>query len=404
MSVVESGYSCCPAVRIVGHHIGEDEGNGWESRRMSSSTEATVGVCSGGPLSPTNLNLSTGRVHEIDPLRDSRWESLIKRHPRSSVFHSTKWLKALQATYEYSPIVLTTCPPGCDLTNGLVLCQVRSWLTGRRLVSLPFSDHCEPLVENARELDELLLHTKQYIDIRKWKYIEIRPISGCPGDQTGFGESATYSFHSLDLRKSKQELFQAFHKDCIQRKVRRAEREKLQYEEGNSERLLQKFYDLLVLTRRRHCLPPQPLSWFRALLEAFGGDLKIRVASKDDLAIASILTLAHKKSLVYKYGCSDERFHKFGAMSFLFWNAIQEAKDLGCEEFDMGRSDSDNAGLIAFKGHWGAICVPLRYWTYPERPAGKSSSLKKTIVERTVSMAPEFALRAAGRLLYPHMA
>ena len=371
---------------------------------MSSGTEAATGVCSAGPLSPTNGTLSTGKVYEIDPLGDSRWESFIKRHPRSSVFHSPKWLKALQTTYKYSPIALTTCPSDCDLTNGLVLCQVKSWLTGRRLVSLPFSDHCEPLVENERELDELLLHTKQYVDIQRWKYIEIRPISGCPRDQTGFGPSASFSFHSLDLRKSKQELFHSFHKDCIQRKVRRAEREKLRYEEGNSERLLQRFYDLLVLNRRRHGLPPQPLSWFRALLDAFGGDLKIRVASKDDLPIASILTLAHKKSLVYKYGCSDERFHKFGGMAFLFWNAIQEAKDLGCEEFDMGRSDSDNAGLVAFKGHWGAVGVPLRYWTYPVRPAAKSSSMRKTIVERVVSITPEFALRITGRLLYPHMA
>jgi lipid II:glycine glycyltransferase (peptidoglycan interpeptide bridge formation enzyme) len=370
---------------------------------MSSGSEVIAGVRTADLLRPAGVNSSAANVYEINPLSDSRWETFIKSHPRSSVFHSTNWLKALQTTYKYDPLVVTTCPPDADLTNGLVFCRVNSWVTGRRLVSLPFSDHCELLVHNSNELDDLLLHMKRYVDAGRWKYIEIRPTSSLLGNQTGLGRNVTYSFHCLDLRKSTQELFHNFHKDCIQRKIRRAEREKLQYEEGTSEILLQKFYDLQVLTRRRQGLPPQPLSWFRGLVAAFGGDLKIRIATKDDLPVASILTLVHKKSMVYKYGCSDERFHRFGGMVFLFWNAIREAKDLGCEEFDMGRSDTDNVGLMAFKGHWGAVGTELSYWTYPQRPTTTISTLQKAVLQRLVSLTPQFALKTAGRLFYRHI-
>ncbi len=48
--------------------------------------------------------------------------------------------------------VLTTCAPDAPLTDGVVFCEVDSWLTGRRLVSLPFSDHCEPLLQTTRRL------------------------------------------------------------------------------------------------------------------------------------------------------------------------------------------------------------------------------------------------------------
>lgn len=341
-------------------------------------------------------------TYEINPLCDSRWEAFINRHPRASVFHSTNWLRGLQRTYKYDPIVVTTCPPSAALTNGLVFCRVKSWLTGWRLVSLPFSDHCEPLVRNATELGDLLVHMKQYVETGKWKYIEIRPISCQPEIRTGLGKAITYSFHRLDVRKSTQELFRSFHKDCVQRKIQRAEREKLHYEEGNSETLLQTFYGLLMITRRRQCLPPQPLSWFRGLVGAFGEDLKIRVATKNDLPIASILTLAHARSMVYKYGCSDARFHKFGGMAFLLWKAIQEAKDKGCEEFEMGRSDSDNPGLVSFKEHWGTVGTKLSYWTYPHQPADTSSALQKAILRRIIPLAPDFALKAAGNLLYGH--
>jgi len=352
----------------------------------------------------TELEYSGPAVYEIDPLRDPRWAALVESHPRSSVFHSTSWLRALHTVYGYEPVAITTCPPGASLTNGLVLCRVKSWLTGWRFVSLPFSDHCEALTDCPEELDAMLLHVKRDLVQKKWRYIEIRPVSHRPTSRTGLGESLTYQFHRLDLRKSAQELFHGFHKDCVQRKIRRAEREELKYEEGNSEALLRKFYRLLVATRRRQNLPPQPLAWFRGLIGTFGNDLKIRVASKGDLPVASILTLANKRCVVYKYGGSIASLNKLGGMAFLFWKTIQEAKDKGLEELDMGRSDTDNLGLIAFKEHWGATGATLNYWRYPApSPQVPRSAWQKGIAHRFAQVAPDFVLEIVGTLLYKHI-
>jgi len=221
-------------------------------------------------------------------------------------------------------------------------------------VSLPFSDHCEPLVDKPDDFDAMLTRIKQQVNQGAWKYLEIRPVAYEPSCHTELSRLVTYHFHCLDLRPTTEQLFQNFHKDCVQRKIRRAEREKLQYEEGTSGVLLQKFYRLLVMTRRRQYLPPQPLVWFRGLIAAFGTDLKIRVASKDGVAVASILTLSHKKTMIYKYGCSNVAFNNLGGTSLLFWRTIQEAKDRGFEELELGRSDVDNLGLVAFKERWGA--------------------------------------------------
>ncbi len=48
--------------------------------------------------------------------------------------------------------------------------------------------------------------------------------------------SATYYLHRLDLRPSLDELYQGFHKDCIRRKISRAERESLTYERAEANR------------------------------------------------------------------------------------------------------------------------------------------------------------------------
>jgi Acetyltransferase (GNAT) domain len=342
------------------------------------------------------------KAYEFNPLSDPRWENFTEKHPLASVFHSTSWLRTLQTAYGYEPLGITTCVPGAALDNGLIFCRIKSRLTGSRLVSLPFSDHCEALVNNTQELDDLLLHMKQYVDSGEWGYVEIRPISNQPGNQSALCAQTCW-LHRLDLGRTKQELFRRLQKDSIQRKIRRAEREKLQYEEGTSEALLEKFYKLLVVTRRRQYLPPQPLSWFRALTSSFGDKLKIRVASQGDRPVASILTIAYKNTLVYKYGCSDARFHNLGGMVFLLWKAIEEAKDLRLEHFDMGRSDSDNLGLVSFKERWGAFRTQLCYWTYPNRPRRTSDFWKKDVLRRVVPVTPNSVLKSVGKLLYRHI-
>lgn len=348
-------------------------------------------------------------VYQLDPLRDSRWESLVERHSKSSVFHSTGWLQALRDTYGYQPVVYTTTPPGRELANGLVFCRVHSWLTGRRLVSVPFSDHCEPLVDNAQELSFLIASLENSLQSEGLKYFELRPMfSGESADQLyqGLSKSESYYFQSVDLRPDLDALFRSFHKSCVQRKVHRAEREHLDYEEGRSEALLKKFYDLMVLTRKRHGLPPQPLLWFRNLIRNLQDKLEIRVASKDGRALASILTILHKKTLVYKYGCSDAQFHNLGGMAFVFWKAIQDGKRLGAIEYDLGRSERDNEGLISFKENWAAKTTPLTYYRYPAQTASSSSNgsgWRARVIRQAFSKMPSPVLAATGRILYRHI-
>jgi len=345
-------------------------------------------------------------IHTTDPLRDPRWVELLNRHPQASVFHTPQWLEALKRTYGYEPFVLTTSPPDQELRNGIVFCRVESWLTGRRLVSLPFSDHCQPLVDNEQDLLALLSFLRDRSKSEKWNYIELRPkaplnaglLIGVP-----LAQSKEYYLHTLDLRPSVDTIFRNFHKRSTQDKIRRAERQQLTYDEGRSDAILAKFYGLLLTTRRRHQLPPQPLEWFQNLVECFGERLKIRVVSKDGQPIAGTMTISYKQTLVYKYGGSDARYN-LGGMPFVMWKAIQEGKEQGAEESDLGRSDADNPGLVDFKRHLGALCSTLTYYTYPPRAAANGALGWKTRIARNAfGWLPDSLLIAAGRLLYKHM-
>src|SRR5262249_47760703 len=135
-------------------------------------------------------------------------------------------------------------------------------------------------------------------------YIEMR--SSLPGslqhEPSGLSPRSAFWHHSLDLTPSLTFLFDRFHKSCFQRKIRRAEKEGLVYSEGTDDSTLRSFYSLLTLTRRRHGVPPQPLTWFRNLRDCLADSLKIALASWKGRPVASMLTLRHKDTLVYKYG------------------------------------------------------------------------------------------------------
>jgi hypothetical protein len=114
-------------------------------------------------------------VSAIDPLQDSRWSALIASHPRASVFHTPGWLEALRRTYGFRPEAYTTSPSLGALTDAFLFVPIRSWLTGRRIVSLPFSDHCAPLFSSPEALTSILRHLRTALDREKLKYVEFRP-------------------------------------------------------------------------------------------------------------------------------------------------------------------------------------------------------------------------------------
>jgi Acetyltransferase (GNAT) domain len=347
------------------------------------------------------------RIYQIDPTTDERWPKLVERHPKASVFHTVNWLKALCQTYRYEPVAFTTSPPTSELKNGLVFCRIESWLTGYRLVSLPFSDHCEPLCDLGEDLDFLIDHLRAATDSQKLKYVEFRPVNGDFGqvsETTGFRPTANYYLHVLDLSRDLEAVFRSLERDSVQRRIQRAERVGLSEKCGRSEDLLKEFYILFVLTRGRHHLPPIPYRWFRSLIQFLGQAVEIRVAYKDETPISAILTLRYKDAVYYKYGCSDAQFNRFGAIPWLLWSAVSAAKRDGANRFDMGRTEEENKGLLTFKNHWVPEPQRLIYWRFPGIPSlGTANNWKLKVAKHVFSSMPGSIRTIVGNVIYRHI-
>jgi hypothetical protein len=345
-------------------------------------------------------------VYKFDPIADSRWPKFLEQHSDASVFHTKEWLRTLQQTYGYKPVAYSTSD-GYELTNAVVFCQIESRLTGKRLVSLPFSDHCQPLA-SGKDLREILNYLQDNCNTERFKYVELRPIvpeTGMDERKQSFVVSERFSFQRVDLRPELNVIYKNLHDSCIRRKVKRADREGLLYEMGRSEELQEKFRHLLLLTRRRHKLPPQPSSWLRNMVNSLGEMVTIHVLSQRNIPVASIVILKYKNVLVYKYGCSDAQFNNIGATPLLFWKVIQQAKEENAQVLDLGRSSRDDLGLIAFKEHLGAVSSELSY--YRNRISTKRKLLPNVgasvLARRALVHLPDSLFSRVGQVLYRHI-
>jgi len=171
-------------------------------------------------------------VEWLNPLTDKRWAEFVGRHSRACVFHSVGWIECLKQTYGYEPTALAMPGPDGRLRAALLFCRVASALTGRRLVSLPFSDHCDPLVESDEEFERLIDDAIEVQRSGRERYIEWRPCG--TGYHSTLATAAAYRLHTLDLSPGEAAIFRGFHRNHVVRKIRRSERERLVYAEGAS--------------------------------------------------------------------------------------------------------------------------------------------------------------------------
>ena len=73
-----------------------------------------------------------------------------------TLYYSPAWLDLITELYGSSVIPLTSTIAGGRVTGYLPLCFIQSRVTGRRLVSLPFSDHCPLLATDEASANDLV--------------------------------------------------------------------------------------------------------------------------------------------------------------------------------------------------------------------------------------------------------
>jgi hypothetical protein len=356
-----------------------------------------------GDLIARETNSSSGDLRILDPLAIPNWDSLVVGLPGSTFFHTAAWARVLEQSYDYKPAYFAVVKEGA-IQALLPAMEVNSWLTGRRGVSLPFSDACPALALTPAGRSELIEQALQHGGSRQWKYWEGRDVGPT---QVEVPPSASFLEHTLDLGCGEDELFAQFD-SSVRRAIRKAEKSGLTLHQVQSAEGMQLFYDLHCQTRQKHGVPPQPFSFFqnfqRYVLAQNNGF--VMVACLEEKPVAASVFVHFGQRAIYKYGASDETFQNLRGANLVMWRAIQWYLRAGFEQLHFGRTDWDNEGLRRFKLGWGTAERTISYSRYnfrqskfvtgPAAGPGWSNHLFRVL--------PNWISRLAGGFLYRHVA
>jgi lipid II:glycine glycyltransferase (peptidoglycan interpeptide bridge formation enzyme) len=280
--------------------------------------------------------------------------------------------------------------------------DINSVITGRRGVALPFSDYCDPIVEDEEDLESGLKTLMDHGRKEGWRYIELRG-----GElKSSFPCFNLYYVHSLDLAPGADAIFRNLRKGT-KSAITKAKRDGVEVEIGDSMELINDFYYLNCITRKRHGIPPQPYRFFKNVHEYVisRGHGKVVIAKYGNQIISGGIFFCWANKVIYKYGASNESFNNLRATNLVIWEAIDWFAKNGFRKFCFGRTEPENSGLRLFKNGWGTEETVLKYYRYDvARSAfipGKNdihSSLKHIF-----NMTPIPLLKMIGSLTYKHI-
>lgn len=354
-------------------------------------------------LHPTSEGRLPTGVQIINPLEHEDWDRLVEARGDGSFFHTSAWARVLHDTYGHEPVYFCKIVEG-KLRELLPVMEAASRLTGRRGISLPFTDFCAPLfdsdVSDTGPYEEAIRHGQE----RGWRYLECRSGQGC---WPGASVSLSYYGHAIDLAPGEEQLFKHL-RPSVRRGVRKAKAANLRMEFSGTLEAVRSFYRLHCSTRKRHGVPPQPFRFFEGIAQhaLAKGHGVVATALLEGQPVAAAVFFHHVRNAILKFGASDYSFQHLRANNLVLWEAIRWYEAQGFRSLHLGRTSMGHPGLQRFKRGFGAEEEVINYCRYDLKKhmfvrRRELGTLLPTQVLRWLSLP---LLRLAGRLCYPHMA
>lgn len=343
----------------------------------------------------------------LDEVGRDRWLSFISSR-RSTVYHHPAWHAAIELSYGIRPVYVVMTDSSGALRAALPGAVVRGVAGTARFVSYPFSDTCGPVADDAEDFGLLAAAVAGMGGMpgRRWRCAEVRT-EGQAG-HGGYSSYRGYRAHILRTDRPADELYAGLHRDCVQRRVKKAFRSGLEVREGASLDDMRSFYSLHLMTRKRLGAPVQPFSFFRCLWNEMRAEglISVLLVYRGRAAVAGVVLLRHGARMTYKFGASDERCSSLGANQLAMWSAIRKASHEGIREFDFGRSLAAKGSLGAYKARYGAREVELNYQHFPPRQARAHDEGGRLagVASAVFRSIPAFSSRLIGRLIYKYLA
>mgnify|MGYP002777293478 CR=1 FL=1 len=355
---------------------------------------------------------------------DGQRDAFVAAHPRGTLFHGSRWRRAINATFGHQGQDLLALREG-RIVGVLPLMLVPSLPAGQNLISAPYGVYGGPLgldrqIETA--LLEAALGLARNLGVGRLELRCREPLLGLPvpapspeeppsprppwKDPHGLYHSSLYWTFLRDLPESSQDVLASLPKKARAEARKARERHGLKLVEGSW--YLDDLHRMFV--RNKHSLgsPSLPLRLFRTLMAMYGADASVHLVHVDRKPLAAVLCFAHGDTLIAYYsGTAPDADRTYSASNFMYLALQEWAVAKGFRRFDFCRSRRDS-GAFDFKRHQGFQPIPLDYaYAYIRKqglPSFTPSNPRTKVLRETWSRLPVALTEQVSPLLARYLA
>lgn len=339
---------------------------------------------------------------------DPAWDAFIQGRSTSLVYHTTGWRNALESAFPHirGYFFVIRNETNQQIVAGLPVYSVKSWLTGRRLVSVPFAPISDPVASTSAEVSQLVSRAMELEREEGAKYLEVRVTHGGQlFSETPLKQTSSYLHHYIALKGDPQATFRSFSRTAVQQEIKKAQKSGTVVRACNDASDYKAFHAVLSETRKRLSLPAIPQAFFMALHEKLGPQCILFAASNGGTLVGSLLVTHYGRCCSAEF-IGDRRADTCTSTShLLYWSAIQWAIEKGYTQFSFGRTANSNQDLIRFKQRWGT--TEEETFAYSDEivtsKPGRESSFKYRTARQVIRHLPTPLYHQMGNFLYRHM-
>jgi FemAB-related protein (PEP-CTERM system-associated) len=338
----------------------------------------------------------------VSPLQrgdEAEWERFVMACPQATFFHRIGWREILESVFKHRTHYLVA-RRGAAMVGVLPLAQVKSWLFGHALVSLPFAVYggvavTEPAAVSALHQAAIELGCRlgvQHLELRNREPLEPQ-----------WPQQNLYvTFRKTLLPEADANML------AIPRKQRAVVRKGLQRQlRSEIDPHADHFFALYADNQHRHGTPPHAKRYFDALQRVFGADCEVlTVLNAQGKPVSGVLSFYFRDEVLPYYAGDIPEARELSANDFKYWELMRRAGERGIRVFDYGRSKLET-GSFHFKKNWGFEPAPLHYeYQLFKRDAVPQNNPNNPKYRAAIDLwrrAPRGLVNAVGPLLARHL-
>jgi Acetyltransferase (GNAT) domain len=305
----------------------------------------------------------------VGPLREEQTASLatfLAGRPDATVFHSPAWAGVIADTYGHD-CHYWVATQGEAIAGAFPVTEMRVPGLGCKHVAMPYQMHSgAPLAATAAIRDALLEAAIAGARKAGSKYLEVRHFEEASWlEAYGFVRvdsglvTTTIPIDSLDLTQTSHGHRQ---------RVRKAVKLGVSVERSDSIDDLRTFRRMYLETGRAMGAPQAGWPYFAATHERVGTKTALYFARREGSTVGGFFVLGDEHLTFARCSAHSSREAlKSNAGHALWWQAMQDAAQAGCKEFNCGITWIGDTGLIDWKEGWGGTSRPVYTYVLPLR-------------------------------------